>query len=172
MHFFSKYFEQEICFLRYINTSWKWHFKVLVIINENLLFCAILKSVICFKSLIMALHYLNTKKKMNRIYYYIIQFYKKGKGMKCAKHPSVFLTGFLPLAKNLLIPSPLGNTPRKTPPAKFSFPSHQRMIPPFFMLKSIKIFMFSSHCSCTIFVLPSYSFYTGHATIFTDSPTP
>ena len=115
---------------------------------------------------------LTQKKKMNRIYYYIIQFYKKGKGMKCAKHPSVFLTGFLPLAKNLLIPSPLGNTPRKTPPAKFSFPSHQRMIPPFFMLKSIKIFMFSSHCSCTIFVLPSYSFYTGHATIFTDSPTP
>ena len=57
------------------------------------------------------LYIILTQEKMNRICYYIIQFYRKGKGMKCAKHPSVFLTGFLPLAKNLLIPSPLGNTP-------------------------------------------------------------
>ena len=44
----------------------------------------ILKSVICSKSLIMDLHYL--QRKMNRIYYYIIKLNIKGKGMKYTKH--------------------------------------------------------------------------------------
>ena len=49
--------------------------QVLIMINKNLLFYTILDSVIC--------------KKLNRIYYFNVQFNKKGKEMKnteCHRH--------------------------------------------------------------------------------------
>ena len=81
------------------------------------------------------LYIILTQEKMNRICYYIIQFYRKGKGMKCAKHPSVFRTGFLPLAKNLLIPSPLGNTPPEDSPCQIFIPLPPKDDSPIFHVK-------------------------------------
>ena len=68
-----------------------------------------------------------------------------------------------PQAKNSLIPPP-----RKIPPTKLLFPAHQKSIPPLnksfqdiTQQKPDKNIIFScSHCSCTIFVLISYSFDT------------
>ena len=51
-------------------------------INENLLFYTMLKSVICFKSLIMGL----TPGKLSRIYYFMIRCNKNCKGMINTKH--------------------------------------------------------------------------------------
>ena len=108
MNLYSKFSEQEKCFLKLISTSVKWLFKALIIIiNDN--FIQNLNQLFVSKPSLW-LYSILTRGELNKIDYYIVKFTKKRQRNEIYKTSQAFRSGICkPWHWNLDIGIEIGN---------------------------------------------------------------